>query len=120
MLCGNGVIYSPSVMTKREIMLKTGGFDTNLQRGVDSDFYRQVIVKYGYNVYFMNDITAGIHEYGMDRMTPTNNKYSLVKARNANIYLVGKYVRSYVKHPFALFKRLRTIIIIQIQIFFAK
>lgn len=46
----NGVIYSPTVLTKKAILEKVGGFDIRLKRGVDSDFYRTCILKHNYDV----------------------------------------------------------------------
>ncbi|MEO0331699.1 MAG: glycosyltransferase, partial [Bacteroidota bacterium] len=58
LLKGNGVIHNSTVMTRRNIMTKVGGFDTKMPRGIDSEFFRTVVVKYGYKVHFMSDITA--------------------------------------------------------------
>jgi glycosyltransferase involved in cell wall biosynthesis len=96
-LKGNGYIYSPTVMTKRDIMVEVGGFDTNLPRGIDSDFYRMCIVKFGYDVYFMEDVTTGIHEYGEDRITPQQSESALAKTRYANFYVLKKYLKALIK-----------------------
>lgn len=90
-LSRNGIIYSPTVMTKRDIMIEVGGFDTNLPRGIDSDFYRMCIVKYGYDVYFMEDITTGVHEYGDDRMTPVSTEKAILKDIQSNEICLEKY-----------------------------
>lgn len=108
----NGVMYTPTVMVKKEIIEKVGGFDINLSRGIDSDFYRMCIVKFDYNVHFMPDITTSIHEYGNDRITPTIDLESIKKTINANIYLLKKYNLLFLYYPMALLKRLRTIQII--------
>jgi glycosyltransferase involved in cell wall biosynthesis len=113
-LKGNGYIYSPTVMTKRNLMIEVGGFDTNLPRGVDSDFYRNCIVKYGYDVYFMEGVTTGVHEYGDDRMTLQNTKKSLTKTINANIYLLKKYFRYYLVNLNPLMARVKNILVAQL------
>lgn len=113
-LSGNGLIYSPTVMTKRDVMIEVGGFDVNLQRGVDSDFYRSCILKFGYNVYFMSDITTAVHEYGKDRMTPHMSTSALRKTVQANFYLLIKYFRFYLRSPRALMIRIKNILRAQI------
>lgn len=105
----NGIIYSPTVLTKKEILEEVGGFDENLSRGVDSDFYRICIVKNNYDVYFMPEITVNIYEYGNNRITSLNERKSLKKNINANKYLIKKYFKYYIKHPSALIKRLKNI-----------
>lgn len=109
-LSKNGIIYSPTVMTKREILLKVGGFDVHLERGVDSDFYRTCILKFGYNVYFMSDVTTAVHEYGDDRMTPQKSVVALKKTASANLYLIRKYLRFYLRSPKALIIRIKNIL----------
>jgi glycosyltransferase involved in cell wall biosynthesis len=98
-LKGNGIIYSPTVLTLRSIANKIGGFDTRIPRGIDSDFYRTCIVKYGFDVFFMKEITTAIHEYGDDRITPQDNLASIEKSISSieifftkfNKYLSEKY-----------------------------
>ena len=83
-LSGNGRIYSPTVMTKREIMLQAGGFDTFIPRGIDSEFYRTCIVKFGYNVNFLPDITTNVYVNSSTRLTPFDSSTSLIKSLKAN------------------------------------
>ena len=109
-LSRNGIMYSPTVMTKRSIINEVGGFDEKMPRGVDSDFYRMCIVKHHHNVHFMPEITTNIHEYGTDRMTPQKTRLSLEKTLNANLHLLKKYKFQYLKHPGPLVARLRNII----------
>lgn len=116
-LSKNGIIYSPTVMTKRDIMLKVGGFDVKLQRGVDSDFYRSCILKFGYSVYFMSDVTTAVHEYGEDRMTPQKSKLALHKSSKANLYLIRKYFKFYLRSPSALIVRIKNILKAQLLTF---
>lgn len=108
-LRGNGLIYSPTVMTLKSIMEKVGGFDVNLPRGVDSEFYRSCVVKHGYNVHFMLDVTTAVHEYGDNRMSPSSGEESSRKVVKANIYLLKKYAFHYLFDPVALVARIRTV-----------
>jgi glycosyltransferase involved in cell wall biosynthesis len=119
-LSGNGVIYSPTVLTSRQIMKQVGGFDPNMKRGVDSEFYRTCIVQYKYDVYFMDEITTKIREYGDDRMTLALDEKEIVKAIIANLYLVKKYYRHYFFSPRAMLVRFRTIFFLLVNYIRAK
>lgn len=105
LLKGNGVIHNSTVMTKRSIMEQVNGFDTKMPRGIDSEFFRTVVVKYGYHVNFMPDITAAYHEHGESRMT-TNKSNAAVKTWNANVHVIKKHLGSFLQHPGALIHRL--------------
>ena len=105
LLKGNGVIHNSTVMTRRNIMTKVGGFDTKMPRGIDSEFFRTVVVKYGYKVHFMPDITAAYHEHGEGRMT-TNKKNAAAKTWKANTHVIRKHLGSFLLHPGALSYRI--------------
>jgi glycosyltransferase involved in cell wall biosynthesis len=91
MLYGNGLIYSPTVLIKKSVLEEIGGYDTSLKRGVDSDVFRVCILNYGYEVHFMDDITTGIHEYGVDRITHTASVNSLLKDTNVHMTCLNKF-----------------------------
>jgi len=93
-LIGNSIIFNSTVMTKRSIMIEVGGFDTELPVGIDADFFRNCIVKYGYDVHFMDAITTGVHEYG-HRMTPIYNLSSLKKNISGIEMRLNKYSESF-------------------------
>jgi glycosyltransferase involved in cell wall biosynthesis len=98
-LSRNGIIYSPTVMTKREIIEKVGGFDPAIPRGVDSDLYRMIIVVYGYDsVYFMPDVTTAIYEFGVDRMTKMDTEDDLLSHVNNFELKLGKYEKELKKY----------------------
>ncbi|MGM0519940.1 MAG: glycosyltransferase family 2 protein [Campylobacterota bacterium] len=111
-LSRNGIMYTPTVMTKRSVIEKVGGFDTNLPRGIDSDFYRMCIVKYGYDVCFMEDVTTGIHEYGGDRMTFQITEKSLKISMKSHCINLKKYFKYYLLYPEALFFRLKSLVMV--------
>lgn len=110
-LSRNGIIYSPTVMTKRSIMREVDGFDTKLPRGIDSDFYRMCIVKHGYDVCFMKDVTTGIHEYGGDRMTISNCN-GIKKHMLSQLYNLKKYSINYIYYPKSFFIRIKILLIL--------
>lgn len=105
LLKGNGVIHNSTVMTKRDTMIKAGGFDTKMPRGIDSEFFRTVVVKHGYKVHFMPDITVAYHEHGEARMT-TNKKNAAAKTWKANVHVIQKHLGSFLLHPEALLYRI--------------
>jgi len=80
-LKGNSLIYNSTCFTKKSIMNQIGGFDENIPKGIDSDFFRTCIVKYDYDVYFMQETSTAVHEYGEDRMTPLKS----IRAMKRNI-----------------------------------
>lgn len=114
-LGGNGIIYSPTVLTKREILEEVGGFDDNMKKGVDSEFYRTCIVKLGYDVNFMSDVTTAIYECGSDRMTTIRSEKDIDIALSANLYLIRKYIAQYLLSPLVLTKRLKKIIFLLVK-----
>jgi len=110
-LSGNGIIYSPTVMTKKIILEKVGGFDEKMPRGVDSEFYRACIVKFGYDVYFMSDLTTIVDVgHNNKRMTDMEGRKALSISLKTNLYLLSKYFFDYLKYPTALFVRVLNII----------
>lgn len=107
LLKGNGLIHNSTVMTKRIIMQEVGGFDTKMPRGVDSEFFRTVVVKYKYDIHIMSDITAAYYAHAEKRMT-TDKHNAVSKTLSANFHVLGKHFVSYLKHPDALVHRLFT------------
>lgn len=103
----NGIIHNSTVLTKRDIMLKVGGFDIKMPRGVDSEFFRTVVVKYKYDVHFMPDVTAAYHEHNNVRMT-TNKKNAASITMKGNLHVIAKHFPSYLAHPSALLNRIYT------------
>jgi glycosyltransferase involved in cell wall biosynthesis len=110
-LKGNGIIYSPTVMTKRSIMVAVGGFDEKMPRGVDSEFYRTCIISHNLKVHFSKDITTNVYEHFGIRLTPTNSLKAIKDNLKANTYLLQKYQLEYIKYPLCAWVRLKTIAI---------
>lgn len=106
----NGVIYSPTVMTKRKILEEVGGFDTALKRGVDSEFYRSCTVLHGYNVQHMLDITTTIHIHAGARLTPTDTRLAKINFLHNQLHVFKKYNVRFVFHPLAFVYRIWLII----------
>ena len=90
-LIGNSIIYNSSVMTKKSILDKMGGFDTKLRRGIDSDFFRNCIIRYGHSVHLMPELTVVVKEYGDDRMTKAESKEKIMTKIESIDYVEEKY-----------------------------
>lgn len=105
----NGVIYSPSVVVRRSLIESTGGFDTLLSRGVDSDFYRCSIIKHNARLHFHKSFTTLIYEdTNRSRLTLSPSNFSsLLKFSFSCIYPIFKYPVSYLQHPSALIHRIK-------------
>lgn len=109
-LRGNGLIYNSSVLTKRSIMAELEGFDENLPKGIDSDFYRRCIISLKYRVEFLPDITTIVNEYGDDRMTPLKNQKALINECKSNLMCLNKFKAEFKKDRSALWLRKRRIL----------
>ena len=109
-LRGNGIIYSPTVLTRRSTMVRAGGFDTRLARGVDSEYYRTCIVRLGMDVRFLADVTTAVHEYGLNRLSPQGDRQASRRALEAHAHLLAKYWKEYLTHPRAAGRRVRSLV----------
>ncbi len=102
----NGIIHNSTVLTKKSIMEEVGGFDTKMLRGVDFEFFREVVVTYQYDVHFMPDITVAYHVHTETRMT-TNRKVGTMKTLQVSTHVFFKHFRHYVAHPASLAGHMR-------------
>lgn len=98
-------------------MIEVGGFDEKIQRGIDSDLFRSLIVKRKYDVHFMPEITATIYEFGDDRMTNVKGwKYAHVSLK-MNLYRFWKYKAAYAKHPTVVFRRVKKLMLLYYRVY---
>jgi glycosyltransferase involved in cell wall biosynthesis len=97
-LIGNSFIYNSTVVARKSVMNEIGGFDEKLPRGIDSDFFRTLIVIKKYKVYFLPDITTNVHEYGDDRITSLKTITSMKKDITSNEYCLNKYKEVFKNH----------------------
>lgn len=117
-LKGNGIIFSPTVMTRRSIMVAVGGFDENMPRGVDSEFFRTCIIKHGLKIHFLKDITTNVFEHSGTRLTPSNSPKAIRNSLKANTYLFYKYLPEYLNNPLCAWIRIKIIAANLIKLFF--
>lgn len=100
-----GFINNSTVLTKKSIMNEVGGFDVKNYRGIDSEFFRRMIVIYNYNVFFMKEITCRYFESSINRMSDTNSTESYLAQINSQYYNIKKYLKFLILRPGALFVR---------------
>ncbi len=123
LLARNGIIYSPTVMTYKKIMIKVGGFDEKIKRGVDSDFYRNCLLnhqlKFGCIEYPTTNIYENIpqsiknHKGVKDqrfKMTNANTIKDLSIIYQMHLYTIKKYFRFYISSPYYFFLRAKQLI----------
>ena len=94
----NGIIHNSTVLTTKAIMLEVGGFDTHMLRGVDFEFFREVVVRYKYEIFLMPDVTTAYHIHGGVQMT-TNREVGVRKTLGVSLYVLRKHLSAYLTHP---------------------
>jgi len=110
---GGGLIHNSTVLTKKNIILKVGGFDEKMLRGIDSEFFRRMIVMHNYNVHFMEDLTCGYYEDSPNRITTNNNNVlGLKNTIKTHKYILKKYSKYYFLYPQPLLVRLKIMLIL--------
>jgi glycosyltransferase involved in cell wall biosynthesis len=110
-LQGNEVIHNSTVMVKKSLMIKVGGFDDNLPRGIDSEFFRNVITKHNYEILFLPITTTYYETEGTDRITTKKGIKEAKKIFFVHAYILKKYWKEYLNEPYALFIRIKNLIL---------
>jgi glycosyltransferase involved in cell wall biosynthesis len=110
-----GLIHNSTVLTKRSIMEKVGGFDLKVSRGVDSEFFRRLIVIFNYSVFFMDDITCKYFENSPHSMSGTYTADGCIGKINSQYINIKKYFWFLLIRPKILFLRLYILINMQIK-----
>ena len=112
-----GWIHNSTVLTKRSILNDLNGFNTEIPRGVDYEFFIRVIAKYNFKVFFMQDITCKYYENSPNRMTDKRNTIEAISTANfVQVFILKKYFKYYIKSPSALLNRLLVILKIKIKL----
>jgi len=99
-----GLIHNSTAMTKRDIIVEVGVFDEKIKRGVDSEFFRRLIVMYDKNIYFMDDITCKYYENSPNRMTVKSIR-GLSNDIEAYLYILEKYKEYFKQYSHIKLKR---------------
>jgi glycosyltransferase involved in cell wall biosynthesis len=107
-----GLIHNSTVLTKRQIIEEVKGFDVDVCRGIDSEFFRRVIVMYNYNVFFMKEITTCYYESAVNRLTESKNYKGYLNHAMSQYINLKKYFKFFINRPLLLL--IRIFIIIQL------
>ena len=110
LLKGNGIIHNSTVVVPREILEKLGGFDERMPRGIDSEFYRNVISKNSYDALFIPKVTTYYENEAIDRITTRNGFREAKRLLIAHSYLLWKYRWQYILYPRAMLVRIKHLI----------
>ena len=111
-----GLIHNSTAMVPRDVMVEVGGFDESLPRGVDSEFFRRVIVKHHYDVHFMPDITCKYYEDSPNRMTSVSIN-GIKKNIESNVITLKKYKKEF--NHYKKIKWLRKLKVIKMTLYVA-
>lgn len=112
-----GLIHNSTVLTKRSILNHLDGFNTEIPRGVDYEFFIRVITKHNFKVFFMQDITCKYFENSPNRMTDKRKTIEAISNNNfLQVFILKKYFKHYIKCPTALLNRLLVILKLQIKL----
>lgn len=106
LLTGNGVIFNSTVVVRASAIRAVGGFDEKMPRGVDSDFFRRLFVKFGSRGVFLARPMAVCNVFDDDRITTAKGWGSALKHLKANSRVIWKHRRIYLKRPSALARRI--------------
>lgn len=100
-LAHNGFIYSPTVLFRRAALEEIGWFDASLDRGIDSDVYRRLIIG-GFDIKVLRDVTTTIFENTSERITHMQDVSDYESEIEAVNRILEKHPDAFERHPEAL------------------
>lgn len=109
-LRGNGIIFNSTVMIRRSLFDSIGGFDERMGRGVDSEFFRNALCRYGCEVLFLSEVTTFVNTNLAVRMTVKRGTREACRLVFAHTYLLWKYRWQYLLHPLSLLARVSLLV----------
>lgn len=116
----NNLIYSPSVLTYRKILLEVNGFDEKIKKGVDSDLFRNLILKRDIKIACLDEFTTKIYEDDRDRMTRVNNRRKIFISLHSQFYTLKKYSLYFIRYPQEILRRFYYILLLLKKLTFTK
>jgi glycosyltransferase involved in cell wall biosynthesis len=90
-LTNNALIFSPTVMVRSSMLQKTNGFDINIKKGVDADFYRTSIFKHKGNFKHLSFFSTLVHRDHVVRMGKSNSEINILNWIKTIEYNKKKY-----------------------------
>lgn len=116
----NNLIYSPTVLTYRKILLEVKGFDEKVKKGVDSDLFRNLILRSNIKIACINEFTTKIYEDDRDRMTRVNSRKKIFNSLHSQLYTLKKYSLNFIKYPIEILRRFYYIFLLLLKLAFPK
>jgi len=111
LLQSGGVICGSTPLIKRSAWIAAEGLDERMPRGTDSDLFRKIILA-GYLGKIIQQSTTIVDVgHGLARMTTTRGWREAKRTAYAHAYLLWKYRRHYIRHPKAMFVRLKSLVL---------
>ena len=104
-LAGNPGMCSSTVLLRRSVWAELGGFDVNIRKGLDSEFFRRLVLWYPYTIQFIPDVMVNVHCDSSNRMTPEHNVDGLERAIQSIEYQLQKFATEFALYRSAKAKR---------------
>ena len=106
-----GVIHNSTALVRGDVARKVNGFSVYVKRGIDSEFFRRLVIKWNYNVHFMSEITCKYYENSTVRLTKSSKIHHLI----GHIWNLLSYFKFYILYPKCLVTRVIRIIKVIVQ-----
>lgn len=104
-LTGNYFISSTTVLIPRTVWKDLNGMDESIPKGVDSDFFRRMIVWHNYEILMIPKVMANVYIDSNNRMTSNNTIIGTQKAIQSLEFTLNRFNTEFRKFPKALSKR---------------
>ena len=106
LLYRNGFIHTSTVIIKKSLIQKIGGFDERLTKGIDSDLYRRLVFDLDVDLQLYRKQEVYYETKSPNRITESNVGWRrLARAREA-FYLNRKYLSYFRKEPLSYLRRI--------------
>ncbi len=112
-----GLIHNSTVLTKKSILNELNGFNIEIPRGIDYEFFIRLVVLHNYKVFFIDELTCKYYEDSPNRMTDFGHSVKWLKnTRDLQFYIFKKYLKFYLMYPSSTIDRLIVTIKLQLKI----
>jgi glycosyltransferase involved in cell wall biosynthesis len=111
LLQGGSIIGGSTALIRRSAWIAAGGLDERLPRGTDSDLFRRIILAGFHGSLLPHDTTVIDVSHGLIRMTTARGFREAGRIAWAHGYLLWKYRQHYLRHPKAMFIRLKGLLL---------
>lgn len=111
-LARNSIIYSPSVIVRKELMECVGGFDENVKKGVDSFFYRKLLTSFDLKIRFLQNADTIIDETVSESMSRSRTRLRNFRSLQSELQNIARF-RSYYKwkhYRFRIYKVIKSLL----------